>query len=289
MPTIVPAADENVHPNQWQYETPAPSKSHHPMQPSSSALRSNRFNVKQSSTTTKKKIRFRENAPHISGIEIRPTKSLHHQGGRSNIPSIHFKNGLQGGLLHLAQTYHPPPPQTSSSQESQFQRTNLSQTHYETKQSLSYSNYMNHLLSPHSFLTSSNYDDSGTTTTSSSAHSELLLYQSHSTEVHTALTLYNNSRTMTKIRHTIESSVGKGRLLFRSDRDWKDVQMKQELMTLLLYYDGRWLGLGLGVVLGIWDGWMVSFVVVVGLIVACCSVLLMFVMDKGSLLYSIYF
>ena len=228
--------NENLHPNQWQYQTPAPSKS---VRKQRSVLHSKINETNKS--TTKKQIRFRENSPHISG---RLTQSI------PQITNIDRGNHFNyGGLRHLAQVYHPPPPP-------RYQRynDNLPSTHCETKQSLSFSNYMNFLLSPHSTVLG-NSGNSNTNNARTAPHSLLLLHQTNSHSLHTATQLYS---TLTPQFHHVESLIGKGKLIFRSDRDWKDLRMQNELMELVMGYEGKWLGLGLGVIVGEWGGWRVS-------------------------------
>jgi hypothetical protein len=65
---------------------------------------------------------------------------------------------------------------------------------------------------------------------------------------------------MANVRNAIDREVGRGRLIMRSDRDMNEILLRQELMGVLMSYEGRWLGLGLGVVLderGV--GWEVSW------------------------------
>jgi hypothetical protein len=64
---------------------------------------------------------------------------------------------------------------------------------------------------------------------------------------------------MVTVRNAIDREVGRGRLIMRSDRDMNEILLRQELMSVLMSYEGRWLGLGLAVVLderGM--GWEVS-------------------------------
>jgi hypothetical protein len=56
---------------------------------------------------------------------------------------------------------------------------------------------------------------------------------------------------MRKVRDAIEREVGRGRLVMRSDSDFENVLLREELVGVLMSYSGRWLGLGLGVVLGL--------------------------------------
>ena len=86
--------------------------------------------------------------------------------------------------------------------------------------------------------------------------SRLLLHQARSSELATAHSLYSK---MYSVRCVIDREVGRGRLIMRSDRDMNELLLRQELMGVLMSYNVRWLGLGLGVVLderGM--GWEVS-------------------------------
>jgi hypothetical protein len=161
------------------------------------------------------------------------------------------RQSWQGGLRHLARIYNPTTDNIITDTPP-FQRQFIHSTHQETKQSLSYSNYINHLLSPHVSPHNNAVSPRG------DSFSTLLLHQSRSLELNSAHSLYYE---MTTMRYNIEKEVGRGRLVMRSDRDMNEILLRMELMGVLMSYHGKWLGVGLGVVLGEGGmGWEVSVV-----------------------------
>ena len=244
MPTLIPAtAGGNLHPNQWQYETPVPIKNERfKLSTATSAIKTSSMSsaVKQT-----KQLRFRENAAHIVGKRVSFHGTITKDSLISKKTSV-----LRGGLLQLSRTYNSKENNDEPAPAAvPFTRDFTHSTHQETKQAIAYSNYINHLISPHVTPSATSPRDSFST---------LLLHQAHSSEVSLAYSLYD-SMEMKEVRRAIDREVGRGRLIMRSDRDLNEVLLRQELMGVIMSYSVRWLGVGLEVVLserGI--GWEVS-------------------------------
>jgi len=238
MLTLTPTGVENLHPNQWQHQGQQKNtvKNGRPKLSNITAT----TNATNPNTRLKRRC-FRENAPHVVG------KRVTFRG--INTFTIHEDKKQHGGLMHFARLYN----RSEDNDEPVLERKFTPTMHQETKQSIAYSNYINHLISPHVALSSE-------ASSPRDSFSTLLLHQNRSSEISSAYSLYDSYK-MQSVRKAIDREVGRGRLIMRSDRDMNEILFQQELVETLMSYNARWLGVGLSVVLGEQGmGWEVGYV-----------------------------
>lgn len=190
------------------------------------------------SQNQRSKPRFRENAPHVVGKRVKFHDAIHPIGESTTTTAARQK--ISRKLAHFARLYSEPFTDHSVRVDEPIYREFIHSTHRERKQAIAYSNYINHLLSPHGHRT--------VPESPSGVHSALLLHRQATAEKCAAKSLYE-SCSMRTMRGVIDREVGRGRLTMRLDRDM-DVWMQKELVGVFMSYGGRWLKLGLELVLG---------------------------------------
>ncbi|KAL3794293.1 hypothetical protein HJC23_012418 [Cyclotella cryptica] len=247
MPTLIPEADENLDPNHNIpiANTKTNVNSLSPRRKKLSALPTERKAAmaieKPQQKDQQLKPRFRENAPHVVGKRVQFHDTINHIGRSTTTNTVHPPTLRK--LAHFARLYansHNSASFALHDVDVSIQREFIHSTHRERKQSIAYSNYINYLLSPHGHRAVSELPPG--------VHSALLLHRQASTEMCAAKSLYD-SGPMKTMRGVIDREVGRGRLTMRLDRDM-DVWMQKELLRVFMSYGGRWLRLGLEVVLG---------------------------------------
>lgn len=245
MPSLIPKADENLDPNQRISIVKSKTNA------ISSSLRSKRLSALPTgkraavvamemspSKNQRSKPRFRENAPHVVGKRVKFHDAIHPIGESTTTTAS--RQQITRKLAHFARLYSQPFADHSDRVDEPIYREFIHSTHRERKQAIAYSNYINHLLSPHGHCTVPKLP--------SGVHSALLLHRQATAEKCAAKFLYE-SCPMRTMRSVIDREVGRGRLTMRLDRDM-DVWMQKELVGVFMSYGGRWLKLGLELVLG---------------------------------------